>query len=541
VRRAIDDHHADRPFLLITGKTIQFNAATTELDVTRFQALLRACAAHPHSSLRSCAACIARLEQAAGLYRDEFLKGLFLTGSQPFDEWVLLKREQLHRRALDVLRTLTLHYEGQGDYERMQKYAARQLALEPWREEVHRQLMRALALDGQRGAALAQYETCCRVLADELGAEPDVDTIALYHQLRGGMLTQASAPPLNSALSTTSLFGSQTPTRHHWGEAPIARALHGRQAESRELTRWLVHDECHLIALLGMGGVGKTALAAKVTRALADQFDHVLWRSLLNAPPLDEILRLWLPILVGPALTPLPGSLDGQMTLFIDALRQQRCLLVLDNVENILQGGERAGQFRPGYEGYGQLIQRMGENEQQSCLLLTSREQPKGLDRLGNGTPAVHSLRLMGLVADSGQELLQACGLSGPQEKMADLAARYSGNPLALELIARTVQELFNGDIAAFLRTGTPIFDDLRDLLDQQFARLSALEREILTWLATECRRTSIETLMTHFARLSTGRDLLEALNSLQRRSLLEKSPAGFALQNLVKAYITSL
>jgi DNA-binding SARP family transcriptional activator len=123
---------------------------------------------------------------AAGLYRGEFLQGLFLADSQLFEEWVLFKREQLHRRALDVLHTLAAYYEKQGSYDGAQRYARRQLALEPWREEAHRQLVRVLALAGDRSAALAHYKTCCRLLADELGVEPAPETTALVERSRDG-------------------------------------------------------------------------------------------------------------------------------------------------------------------------------------------------------------------------------------------------------------------------------------------------------------------------------------------------------------------
>jgi DNA-binding SARP family transcriptional activator len=186
LRRAIDDYHASPPFLLITGKTIQFNPATADLDVVRFETLLAACAAHPHSDVLGCPSCIECLEEAASLYRGEFLQGLFLAGGQLFEEWALFKREQLHRQALDALHTLAAYYEKQGIYEPARRYASRQLALEPWREEAHRQLMRALALAGDRSAALAHYKTCCRLLADELGMEPAPETAALYERIRAG-------------------------------------------------------------------------------------------------------------------------------------------------------------------------------------------------------------------------------------------------------------------------------------------------------------------------------------------------------------------
>jgi WD40 repeat protein/DNA-binding SARP family transcriptional activator len=551
LRRAIDDHQANPPFLVITRQTIQFNAATVELDVARFQSLVTTCTVHSHPGLAECSACLERLEGAAGLYRGEFLQGLFLADSQFFEEWALFRREQLHRQALEVLHTLTDHYEGQGAYDRAQGYAARQLALEPWREEAHRQLMRTLALGGQRSAALAQYETCRRLLADELGVEPAAETTALYEQIRDGKLSRGA---LYASLPGSSTGGRgskgeisiapQLPSppalvRQDWGEAPTVYAFYGRQAEVAALTRWLVRDHCRLVAVLGMGGLGKTALATTVARALVDQFDYVLWRSLLNAPLLDEILRPWLQFLSAHTLTDLPDSLDGQLALLFGYLRQHRCLLVLDNLESLLQQNGRAGQFRPGYEGYGQLILRMGQSEHQSCLLLTSREQPRGMDRLEGSTPAVRSLQLAGLAADSGQALMQARGLSGPSELSTALVERYSGNPLALELMTCTIQELFDGDLATFLGQEVPIFDDIREVLDQQFVRLSALEREILVWLAIEREGIPVETLAENFARPPSRRTLLEALRSLRRRSLLEKNVAGFTLQNVVIEYLT--
>ena len=211
VRRAIDDKHAVPPFLLVTDKTIQFDSATAELDVSRFQTLLATCAAHAHRSVGSCPACIERMSQAAALDRGEFLKGLFLADSQLFEEWALFKREQLRRQTLDVLHTLTVHYESQGTYDLAQRYAERQLALEPWREEAHRQLMRTLAFGGQRSAALAQYKICCHLLTDELGVEPAPDTTAVYERIRRAELAQADrsytaspqppAPPSRLALA----------------------------------------------------------------------------------------------------------------------------------------------------------------------------------------------------------------------------------------------------------------------------------------------------------------------------------------------------
>ncbi|MBI1882452.1 MAG: winged helix-turn-helix domain-containing protein, partial [Chloroflexi bacterium] len=303
LRRAIGDYQAQPPPLLITAKTIQFRAASADLDLVRFQTLLAASASHPHPDLASCPACLERLQQVVTLYRGPFLQGLFLANSQSFEEWRLFKQEQFHRQAMQALHSLAGSYELQGLYEPAQDYAKRQLALEPWREEAHRQLMRALALSGQRSAALAQYESCRRVLTKELAVEPAAETTALYEQIRAGILSRGAEEHPSSGTPKGGSRGENTPAyplgqakskkpightvqNLDWGEAPGVTAFYGREAELAQLEQWLTADRCRLVAILGMGGIGKTVLAARIVKRVSPQFDSVIWRSLLNAPPL---------------------------------------------------------------------------------------------------------------------------------------------------------------------------------------------------------------------------------------------------------------
>jgi len=189
VRQIVPD--GDSPLLDITRHNVSFDAdpGTCWLDVAEFDALMDAC--HAHRDLAHCPTCIARLEQAVGLYQGDFLSGLALSDSPAFDEWRVIQQERYHQRMLAALEALAAHYVSVGNLTKVRGYVRQQLALEPWREEAHRQLMYALALDGQRSAALAQYETCRRVLADELGVEPTPETEALYEEIRAGELPPA--------------------------------------------------------------------------------------------------------------------------------------------------------------------------------------------------------------------------------------------------------------------------------------------------------------------------------------------------------------
>ena len=165
------------PFLITTRDTLQFNPASDyTLDVTRFVALLDACAKHRHRHVSRCPACAARLEEAVALYRGDFLAQLSSVDSAPFEEWLVVKREALHQRAVEALAHLAHYHERWGDAARARQLLTRQIELEPWDETAHAHLMRLLAQAGQRSAALAQYETCRRILAEQFGVEPSAAT-----------------------------------------------------------------------------------------------------------------------------------------------------------------------------------------------------------------------------------------------------------------------------------------------------------------------------------------------------------------------------
>ncbi|MEZ4663857.1 MAG: BTAD domain-containing putative transcriptional regulator [Caldilineaceae bacterium] len=539
-RTLADTDDQAEPFLLITRQTVQFNPASAhQLDVTDFLRQIK------RGELAAAAAC----------YQDDLLAGL-ACDSAPLEAWLRLTRERLHNIALDALHQLTQRHLTLGEYAPARAYAQRQIELEPWREEAHRQLIYALAAQGERSAALTQYERCRRLLRQELGVDPSAETQQLWQQIQSGHFAadRAASPPApnQSAKSPpqTAPVATAAAPRVDWGEMPHLDAFHGRAPELATLSAWLLDDRCRLAAILGMGGQGKTTLAAQLARTLATAataaasppFEQIIWRSLLNAPPLPDMLQTWVQLLSDQTVTELPAGLDAQLALLLDLLQQRRALLVLDNMESILQSGqtgERAGAYRPGYADYGQLLQRVGYGDHQSCLLLTSRECPHEVARLERDRHLVRALHLSGLDTDAGREILQDRGLVATAAQVQLLMQRYSGNPLALKLIVETVQD-FYGDLSAFLAEGTLIFDDIHDVLDQQFARVSDLERILLLWLAIEREAFSPQMLRVNLHNSVSQHSLLSALRSLEQRSWLETGPGGFTLQNVVMEYVTA-
>jgi WD40 repeat protein len=327
-----------------------------------------------------------------------------------------------------------------------------------------------------------------------------------------------------------------------WGEAIDVSLFHGRQRELQTLETWILEDcraiakgsALRAIAILGLGGMGKTALSVKLAQQLQSQFDHVIWRSLQQAPPLTTLINEILPILAGSK-----GTTDNSIAALMEQLHAKRCLLILDNIESILQSGNRSGQYQSGYEAYLQLIERICDEPHQSCLIITGREKPGGFAlREGKNLP-VRSLQLQGLSGTDGQQILIAKGLDATDSQQLALVKYFGGNPLALKIAATTIQTLFGGNIQAFLAQGSSVFSDLWDLLEQQFNRLSPLQQQIMYWLAINREGVTPAKLQNEILPKVLIRELLEALESLQARSLIETADTGLTQQPVIMEYVT--
>ncbi|NEP24530.1 NB-ARC domain-containing protein [Moorena sp. SIO3I6] len=332
--------------------------------------------------------------------------------------------------------------------------------------------------------------------------------------------------------------------RVDWGQAPKLRDFYGRTEELNTLQQWILQDNCRLVTLLGMGGIGKTSVAVTLAHLLEDKFEFVIWRTLRNAPPLEELLADLIQFLSGQQETNLPSSVDGKILRLIRYLQRGRCLLVLDNVESILQSGDRTGIYREGYAEYGELLRSIGETAHHSCLLLTSREPPQDLIILEGENLPIRCFPLKGLSETDGQEILKEKGnFAGDDTQWLTVIEHYAGNPLALKMVACVVRDFFDGNIAQFLnflKQGSFIFDDIRDLLDRQFQRLSATQQDLMYWLAINREPVFFKELEQDVVCHRCAPDILQSLGSLQRRSLIEKTSAGFTQQPVVMEYMVN-
>jgi hypothetical protein len=322
-----------------------------------------------------------------------------------------------------------------------------------------------------------------------------------------------------------------------WGEAPdISVGFYGRDKELETLKQWIVSDHCRLVALLGMGGIGKTALSVRLTEQIQDEFEYVIWRSLRHAPQFEAILADLISFLSNQQET------QADLSRLVNYFRSSRCLVVLDEADAILCPGNPVGHYPEGYEEYGELLRRVGEERHQSCLVLTSREKPREIVLQEGNKQRVRSLQVSSL-GEAAKEIFREKDLSYEEEKWQRLIKLYRGNPLALKIVSTTIQNLFGGSVATFLEHNTIVIsDDFRQILDQHFVRLSDLEKKIMYELAIHTKPISLSQLAEDISLRVSKSEIIEHLDSLEQRSLIEKSKVAdevlFTLQPVVMKYV---
>ncbi|MEM7062040.1 MAG: WD40 repeat domain-containing protein [Cyanobacteria bacterium P01_B01_bin.77] len=358
--------------------------------------------------------------------------------------------------------------------------------------------------------------------------QPVAQTISALNSDLGDIADAAS----QSSQTIAGQLADQLTYRADWGEAIDVSLFFGRNNDLNQLAQMIEQDRCRLLAVLGMGGIGKTSLTVKLAQQVAHDFEFVIWRSLRNAPNLDNLVTDWLQFFSAQQVV------DGDLKLLLQTLKNHRCLVVLDNMETILRAGERAGSFRQEYEAYGNLLRLVAEVPHQSCVVLTSREKPAEVAAFEGVELAVRSHVLKG-AQDVAIKLLNAKGVVGSSMAQQQLCDRYSNSPLAMKIVATSIQDLYDGDVQQFLDQETNVFNGLQRLLDQHFQRLSPLERTVMFWLAINREWTGADSLAADILPATRKGKILETLESLSWRSLTERKRGTYTQQPVVMEYVT--
>jgi NB-ARC domain. len=339
-----------------------------------------------------------------------------------------------------------------------------------------------------------------------------------------------NSPPQNQETSNS----KQPETPHQdLSEMPELGTFYDRTPELQTLTNWILQQHSHLIALTGISGIGKTSLAVKLVQQIKNQFDYIIWRTIDPSHTLDEFQQELIQLfsqsekLDSPTTKPKPLSL-------IKYLQKHRCLIILDDVHNLFSSGELAGKYKPEYEEYRLFFKQIEKLSHQSCFLLIGWEQPREISQIESQNNPIRTLQITGLDIAAAGEILRDYGLG--EIDYSILIHRYQGNPLWLKSVATLIQEL-GVNVTDLLQNDIILLpEDIKDILRQQCDRLSDREKQILSILARETQPLKLAKLIDKQPNLNL--ELVNVLQSLQRRCLVEKIENSFWLSPLIKQYL---
>lgn len=512
--------------LIIDRNRIQLHPAwRDEVDVNRFIHLLEETRRHAHTFRSQCASCQVVLREAVQLYQASFLAGLALDDCPALEEWLLIQRERLQLLALEAYSDLTTYAEANGDLVAARGFAQRQLEINPLREAAYRQQMRILSKQGERTLALGYFVRCRTLLQEELGLDPELETIALYEQLLMTSPPSASAAEgLHRAAGAFLVDTSAVYAPPHTNLPPQLTPFIGREEELAELQVRLTAPTYRLLTIVGPGGIGKSRLVQQaVAQPLANFADGVYWVALAQTPTTAS-----LPAAIAETLgLTFTATSQSPATQLGEVLKAKELLLVLDNFEHLIEGVD--------------LLLTLLQQAPKVVLLITSRQQlnvqAEDIFVLqGLPTPASAADEQAGqfaavrLFVDRARRLDKQFKLTADNlPPIVRICQLVEGFPLAIELAATWIRDLSCQAIAdevaggldrleTTLRDVEPHHASLRAVFNASWRLLSVTERRVLARLSVFHGGFSLETAR------SVAQAAPVVLQALRNKSLLRNA-----------------
>ncbi|TAF05893.1 MAG: AAA family ATPase [Nostocales cyanobacterium] len=310
--------------------------------------------------------------------------------------------------------------------------------------------------------------------------------------------------------------------------------FYNRETELKTLSNWILNQKTPLISVLGLSGIGKTTLVKRFVDLNLQQFEVIIWRSL----KFPKSLNLLIDDLLNVCKQETKEVIDDKLKQLFDIFKDKKCLIILDNLENIFIHRQYAGQYKPEHQDYQTFLQMITGIEHQSSIILISQEKCQEMISLDSELYPSHCLELSGL-GDAATEILKNQRLQD-EEVWLNLIKLYEGHPRYLQYISILIKEVFQGEVAEFLKENNLILtEDIKSMFYLTWMRLSEVEKQMLLEVSQTKQPLSRDEIKKLLSPSST--DVINGIQSLNRRFLLTKSETNEKLFNLspvLKAYL---
>ncbi|MHC5748632.1 MAG: NB-ARC domain-containing protein, partial [Nostoc sp.] len=312
----------------------------------------------------------------------------------------------------------------------------------------------------------------------------------------------------------------------------------GRESEITQIQQWLADKNTLLIGIEGIGGTGKSMLAAKIYDQI-EEFPKRFWADASNGASFSDLARQVLKQFG----FPLPEQETQLVDELVKCLRSGQFLLIIDNLESLLRPDRQWASLL-----YGDFFQAWIESGANSKILVTTRERPE--------LKGFQWLSLKGLQVDKGVALLNALGIRG---NLAELVELVDGHPLLLRLVADLLKEEYSqdpdlkrladlglGNLQQLLTDIQVVGVHRREIvgmilvLDASFNRLTELQKILLLNISVYRRAIDSAAAVAILPESSASENERELKNLTKRSFLIEKlnGKRTFEFQPVVLEYI---
>lgn len=324
--------------------------------------------------------------------------------------------------------------------------------------------------------------------------------------------------------------------RYNTGDIKDKDIFFNREAETTQLLNWIFYEQCKVVVLLGVGGIGKTSCINDFLDKHGWRFSWIFGRAQTSVTLSKDYLRECIKFLSSNEIANLNDhEWDKNKEILIELLQKKQCLMIIDGFERVLEYGKKTADSQVELKKYLDLFLTIVGRRHQSCLVITSRTMIDVLNQFAGNTSPVRKMEIKGLDLENSSKIFLEKNVILEQSEVENLVTRFSGHPNALVLIT-TALETNKKALIEILR-----MTKLNQILNWHYSRMTKLQKMLVVWLAIENNSVSSKELQQDLLGKFTLTEIEDALANLKKRMIIREKNSVYSLENIFMEYAIQL